>query len=88
MQNCHTVAMFLCKGIEKTGFFTIISARDPTPGLPLCTFSLKVQRRLRSSRRSPLTVHRKTNRCTHPLKELRRLTVCASTLLCIFFSAF
>ena len=41
-QNCHTVAMFLCEGIEKTGFFNIVSARNPVPGLPLCTFSLKV----------------------------------------------
>ena len=43
MQNCHTVAMFLCKGIESTGYFDIISARDPVPGLPLCTFTLKVR---------------------------------------------
>jgi glutamate/tyrosine decarboxylase-like PLP-dependent enzyme len=43
MQNCHTVAMFLCKGIEGTGYFNIVSARDPVPGLPLCTFSLKAR---------------------------------------------
>ena len=41
-QNCHTVAMYLCEGIEKSGYFNIISARNPVPGLPLCTFSLKV----------------------------------------------
>ena len=34
--------MYLCESIEKTGFFDIVSARNPVPGLPLCTFSLKV----------------------------------------------
>lgn len=46
MQNCHAVAMFLQKAIEDTGYFTIISARDPVPMLPLATFSLKPNFRL------------------------------------------
>ena len=46
MQNCHAVAMYLQKAIEDTGYFTIISARDPVPMLPLATFSLKPEYRL------------------------------------------
>ena len=46
MQNCHAVAMYLQKAIEDSGYFTIISARDPVPMLPLATFSLKPEFRL------------------------------------------
>ncbi|CAK0787685.1 hypothetical protein CVIRNUC_010907 [Coccomyxa viridis] len=46
MQNCHAVAMYLQKALEDTGYFTIISARDPVPMLPLATFSLKSEFRL------------------------------------------
>jgi hypothetical protein len=46
MQNCHAVAMYLQKAIEDTGYFIIISARDPVPMLPLATFSLKSEYRL------------------------------------------
>ena len=46
MQNCHAVAMYLQKALEDTGYFTIISGRDPVPMLPLATFSLKSEFRL------------------------------------------
>ncbi|KAK9904949.1 hypothetical protein WJX75_006195 [Coccomyxa subellipsoidea] len=41
MRNCHAVAMYLGKALEDTGYFKVISARDPTPMLPLATFCLK-----------------------------------------------
>ena len=53
MQNCHAVAMYLQKALEDTGYFTIISARDPVPMLPLATFSLKPEFRLNGCARRP-----------------------------------
>ena len=54
MQNCHAVAMYLQKAIEDSGYFTIISARDPVPMLPLATFSLKPEFRLNGCAASSL----------------------------------
>lgn len=38
MENCHENAMVLKEGLEKTGFFNIVSKDD---GVPLVAFSLK-----------------------------------------------
>ena len=54
MQNCHAVAMYLQKAIEDSGYFTIISARDPVPMLPLATFSLKPEFRLNGCAHCPV----------------------------------
>ncbi len=36
----------MSQALEDTGYFTIISARDPVPMLPLATFSLKPEYRM------------------------------------------